>query len=234
MSDVDLPEVGHAQGEDRLIDLAGHKVSHSVLASDCLKCAMDLVLALTALLVLAPIMLMACLALLMIQGRPIFIAQRRVGRYGAIFPCLKFRTMVTNGEELLARYLATNPSERDEWQKNRKLKNDPRITAFGALLRKSSLDEIPQLINILAGHMSLVGPRPITTQEAELYGAHFADYTRVRPGLTGLWQISGRSDTGYGERVKLDVSYVASRSLWGDVVIMAKTVPAVLSARGSY
>ena len=108
------------------------------------------------------------------------------------------------------------------------------MTAFGAILRKNSIDEIPQLLNILRGEMSLVGPRPITVPEAQLYGTRFADYTSVRPGLTGLWQVSGRNDVSYDMRVELDSRYVAGRTVWGDFVIMAKTIPAVLASRGSY
>jgi exopolysaccharide production protein ExoY len=172
--------------------------------------------------------------LLVVQGRPIFIAHRRIGKNGVMFPCIKFRTMVTNADKVLVRYLAANPHERDEWNATRKLKNDPRVTPFGSLLRKSSTDEIPQLFNVVCGQMSLVGPRPIVASEAELYGMHFADYIRVRPGLTGLWQVSGRSDTSYSTRVELDVRYVTERTIWGDIVIMVKTIPAVLQSHGSY
>ena len=198
------------------------------------KRTLDILIAVAALLVLAPLFLMTSLILLLLQGRPIFIAHRRIGRGGGMFPCLKFRTMVNNNEELLEKYLAANPAERAEWAATRKLKNDPRITPFGAFLRKSSIDEIPQLINIVIGHMSIVGPRPIVPSETVYYGQNYADYIRVRPGLTGLWQVSGRSDADYVKRVQLDSLYVANRSLVGDIVIMAKTIPAVLNARGSY
>lgn len=151
-----------------------------------------------------------------------------------MFPCLKFRTMVNNNEELLEKYLAANPAERAEWLATRKLRNDPRITPFGAFLRKSSIDEIPQLVNVVLGHMSMVGPRPIVPSETVYYGQNYADYIRVRPGLTGLWQVSGRSDADYVKRVQLDALYVANRSFVGDLVIMVKTIPAVLNARGSY
>lgn len=198
------------------------------------KRALDVLVSVVSLLVLAPLILMTSAILLVIQGRPIFIAHRRVGRGGEMFPCLKFRTMVNNNEELLEKYLAANPAERAEWAATRKLKNDPRITPFGAFLRKSSIDEIPQLINVVLGHMSMVGPRPIVPSETVYYGQNYADYIRVRPGLTGLWQVSGRSDADYVKRVQLDALYVANRSLMGDLVIMVKTIPAVLHARGSY
>ncbi|OWV96127.1 exopolysaccharide biosynthesis protein [Rhizobium sp. R72] len=206
----------------------------SVIVAAIAKYSLDATLALIGLVVLAPMILMLMAILLVVQGRPIFIAHRRIGKNGVMFYCLKFRTMVTNADAVLARHLAANPHQRAQWNATRKLKDDPRVTPFGALLRKSSMDEIPQLLNVIQGTMSLVGPRPIVTSEAELYGVHFADYIKVRPGLTGLWQVSGRSDTSYGERVKLDVRYVQERSIAGDLAILLKTVPAVLRSRGSY
>jgi exopolysaccharide production protein ExoY len=202
----------------------------SLLGKRCL----DAMIASMGLFVLSPMIAMLALVLLLFQGRPIFIAHRRIGRDGVMFPCFKFRTMVKNADHLLREHLEANPQLRAEWEATRKLRDDPRITAFGALLRKSSLDEVPQLFNILRGEMSIVGPRPIVASEAELYGVHFAEYIRVRPGLTGLWQVSGRSDTTYSERVQLDVDYVRHQSLRSDVEIMLKTVPAVLRTRGSY
>jgi exopolysaccharide production protein ExoY len=234
MTDVDLNAVGCPQKGLPLDELMKERMPAAAGVSAFTKRAVDAALAFVALLVLSPLLAMACTSLFIIQGGPIFVTQKRVGRRGVMFSCLKFRTMVCNGEEVLARHLALNPSEQQEWEASRKLKADPRVTPFGALLRKSSLDELPQLFNVLVGDMSMVGPRPITLAEAEFYGSHFRDYLSVRPGLTGLWQISGRSDTSYAERVKLDVTYVANHSLWGDFTIMAKTIPAVLLARGSY
>ncbi|MCC2611018.1 MULTISPECIES: sugar transferase [Rhizobium/Agrobacterium group] len=210
------------------------QISASIVASTCMKYLMDVTIALIGLLVLSPMIIMLMGSLLILQGRPIFIAHRRIGKNGVMFPCLKFRTMVRNADEVLSRHLNANPSLREEWNATRKLRDDPRITPFGALLRKSSIDELPQLINIIRGEMSLVGPRPIVAGEAELYGIHYSDYIRVRPGLTGLWQVSGRSDMSYSERVQLDARYVAEQSLVGDIAIMLKTIPAVLLSRGSY
>ena len=198
------------------------------------KHCIDAVIALIGVILLSPMILMLAGVLLILQGRPIFIAHRRIGRDGVMFPCLKFRTMVRDADQVLRKHLEANPKLRSEWEATRKLRDDPRITPFGAILRKSSLDEVPQLFNILRGEMSIVGPRPIVTSEAEMYGVHFAEYIRVRPGLTGLWQVSGRSDTSYSERVQLDVDYVHSQTLLGDMAIMLKTVPAVLRTRGSY
>lgn len=221
-------------GIQRLFVFGKIKLSLSPRLSLFAKRALDILLSMTALFVLVPLIFITSLVLLLIQGRPIFIAHSRIGRGGDMFPCLKFRTMVNNNEALLEKYLAANPAERAEWAATRKLKNDPRITPFGAFLRKSSIDEIPQLVNVVLGHMSIVGPRPIVPSETVYYGQNYADYIRVRPGLTGLWQISGRSDADYVKRVQLDALYVANRSLVGDLVIMAKTIPAVLNARGSY
>ncbi|WP_088693352.1 MULTISPECIES: sugar transferase [unclassified Rhizobium] len=198
------------------------------------KYVLDASFAAIGLLVLSPMILMVMAILLVLQGRPIFIAHRRIGKNGVVFRCLKFRTMVKDADAVLARHLANNPHFEQEWNATRKLRNDPRVTPFGALLRKSSIDEIPQLLNVVQGRMSLVGPRPIVASEVELYGTHFADYIRVRPGLTGLWQISGRSDTSYRERVQLDVRYVRENTLGGDLAIMIKTIPAILRSRGCY
>jgi exopolysaccharide production protein ExoY len=206
----------------------------SRILSDCVKFSLDTIVATITLLAVMPMIAMLMALLLVVQGRPIFIAHRRIGRNGALFSCYKFRTMVTNADEVLARYLAANVQERAEWATTRKLRNDPRVTPLGAVLRRSSVDEVPQLLNVILGQMSLVGPRPIAPAEAELYGIHLADYIKVRPGLTGPWQVSGRSDTSYSKRVELDARYVAERSFGGDIVIMAKTIPAVLRARGSY
>lgn len=219
---------------DISVGLATSRNSNSRTASDSIKYCIDGILAGIGLFVLLPMILMVVAILLVTQGRPIFLAHRRVGKNGVLFSCLKFRTMVTNGEEVLAQHLDTHPAARAEWNATRKLRDDPRVTPFGKLLRKNSVDEVPQLLNVLRGEMSLVGPRPIVPSEAELYGAYFADYMKVRPGLTGLWQVSGRSDTSYNARVELDARYVAERSLWGDMAIMARTIPAVLSSRGSY
>jgi exopolysaccharide production protein ExoY len=198
------------------------------------KRAFDVATAALALIFLLPLFLMLVGVLLVAQGRPIFIRHSRIGRGGTSFPCLKFRSMVTNSDVVLREYLASNPAAREEWEETHKLKNDPRITALGRFLRKSSVDELPQLFNVIRGHMSLVGPRPIVRDEIVRYGAHIEDYLRVRPGLTGLWQVSGRSDVSYQHRVGLDVRYVREWSLRRDFVIIVRTIPALLRSSGSY
>jgi exopolysaccharide production protein ExoY len=177
--------------------------------------------------------MLAALVKLSDGGRVLF-GHRRVGRNGEDFLCLKFRTMAENGEEVLAAHFARNPHCREEWLATRKLQDDPRITPVGSVLRKLSLDELPQLINILRGEMSFVGPRPVVEDELELYGPAVECYLKSRPGLTGLWQISGRNDVSYSARVAFDQHYVENWSFVFDLVIIVKTFPAVLSSRGSY
>ncbi|MBB3944313.1 lipopolysaccharide/colanic/teichoic acid biosynthesis glycosyltransferase [Rhizobium skierniewicense] len=142
--------------------------------------------------------------------------------------------MVMNGDEVLRQYLAANPDAEEEWKTTRKLKNDPRVTAIGSVLRKLSLDELPQLINIIRGEMSVVGPRPVVDEELNYYENAASYYLSTRPGLTGLWQISGRNDVSYKERVDYDTQYVRNWSMMQDVFIIAKTIPAVCMSRGSY
>jgi exopolysaccharide production protein ExoY len=167
------------------------------------------------------------------MGGPIIFSHRRIGHNGVAFNCYKFRTMIRNSDEFMRQYLAVNPDAAHEWATTRKLKRDPRVTALGNLLRRSSLDELPQFINVLRGEMSCVGPRPIVPEELKFYGASTSEYLRARPGLTGAWQVSGRSDTSYKERVALDCKYVREWSLRTDIVILLKTIPAAVASRGS-
>jgi lipopolysaccharide/colanic/teichoic acid biosynthesis glycosyltransferase len=150
------------------------------------------------------------------------------------FHALKFRTMVANADRLLEEHLSKDPALRAEWELNHKLKNDPRVTLVGRFLRRTSLDELPQIWNVIVGQMSLIGPRPIVAAEIGRYGDHFDVYSRVLPGITGLWQVSGRNDTTYRERVELDCYYVYNWSLWLDLHILSRTVSAVLARKGAY
>jgi len=198
------------------------------------KRALDIVGASIGLVLLSPFFLIVAL-MVRADGGPAFFAHQRVGRGGKLFGCLKFRSMVIDSQARLETLLASDPTARAEWEATRKLKNDPRITPIGRFLRSTSLDELPQLINVLRGEMSLVGPRPV--QEAEIdryYGASAAHYMAVRPGITGLWQVSGRSETSYESRVALDVSYVSRPSLLADFSILLRTPVAVLSRRGAH
>ena len=196
--------------------------------------AMHFAIALVALIFVAPLMVFVALAIFSHDRGPIMFAHRRVGRGGASFPCLKFRSMAVDAEARLAELLACDPDARAEWEKDHKLRNDPRVTKLGAFLRRTSLDELPQLFNVLAGDMSLVGPRPIVDAEIQKYGRRFQQYCAVKPGITGLWQVSGRNDTTYRARVALDCIYAKRRTLALDLAIMFNTVPAVLLRRGSY
>ncbi|PSC04013.1 sugar transferase [Alsobacter soli] len=193
------------------------------------KRVLDLAIALLALVLLLPIMLFIMALIRAKMGGPVIYSHTRVGQNGRPFSCLKFRTMVKDSDLALRRHLASDPAAAREWREFRKLHNDPRVTPLGAMLRKSSLDELPQLFNVLRGDMSCVGPRPVPADELERYGAHAADYARARPGLTGLWQTSGRNLRTYEERIALDCEYVQNWSLWSDVVILAKTIPAVMN-----
>ena len=196
--------------------------------------AVDFILAVGALVFFAPLFALVAVLVKLEDGGPVMFAQERIGRGGKTFRCLKFRTMAVDAEAQLRDLLARDPAARREWELDHKLRNDPRITRVGAFLRASSLDELPQLWNIVVGEMSVVGPRPIVKAEAARYGRHFKRYCAVRPGLTGLWQVSGRNDVSYRERVVMDVAYVRSRCLCLDLKIILRTVPAVLLRRGSY
>lgn len=187
-----------------------------------------------ALLLFLPLIVTLIALLMIAQGRPVIYRHSRMGRGGKSFHCFKFRTMATDGDDLLRRHLAADPIAQLEWDATRKLKDDPRVTPIGRVLRKTSADELPQLFNVLRGEMSLVGPRPIVHAEVAFYGPYIDHYHHVKPGLTGAWQISGRSDTSYAERVQLDAEYAVRRSFGGDLKILMRTVPAVLRARGSY
>lgn len=196
--------------------------------------ALDIALALVALIFLAPLLLTIGLIIRATDGQRALFSQQRMGRGGRTFECLKFRSMVTDADARLAALLDSDPLARAEWEIDHKLRNDPRITGFGRFLRKSSLDELPQLINVLRGDMSLVGPRPIVAGEVIRYKSYYRHYCSVRPGITGLWQVSGRNNVSYRRRVACDVLYARRRSVGVNVRIMAATIPAVAMAKGSF
>jgi Undecaprenyl-phosphate galactose phosphotransferase WbaP len=184
-----------------------------------------------------PILLLSAIIalLLKLESRdPVLYRQERIGLGGHRFYTWKFRTMIHDADAVLAKYLEQHSELREEWERNHKLRNDPRVTWAGRILRRTSLDELPQLWNVLKGEMSLVGPRPIVEQETVRYGDHFGEYLQALPGITGLWQVSGRNDLSYDERVALDVYYVRQWSVWMDMQIMAQTVSVVLQGKGAY
>lgn len=192
------------------------------------KRVMDVCIALVALIILAPLMIVVFLIIKMTMGGPVIFGHDRVGLNGRTFRCLKFRSMVRDAEQVLREHLANSPEAAEEWRQTRKLKDDPRVTRLGRVLRKSSIDELPQLFNVLRGEMSCVGPRPIVMDELERYGVNAGDYLAALPGLTGLWQVSGRSALSYDERVALDGLYVRTWSFQKDMIILLKTIPSVL------
>ena len=196
------------------------------------KLVFDLCAALILLIAAAPALLVIAVAV-RLDGGPALFAHKRIGAGGREFPCFKFRSMVTDSDTVLRRLLESDPTAAAEWAETRKLRRDPRVTWIGKLLRTTSLDELPQLFNVIRLEMSLVGPRPIVRSEMGRYAEDIVFYCEARPGLTGLWQVSGRSDTSYAHRVQLDTWYVKNWTLWHDLAILAKTVPAVLKRQGA-
>ncbi len=194
----------------------------------------DLVIAIVAIAFSSPLLLALAVLVRLSDGGPSLFGHRRIGRGGAAFRCLKFRSMTVDADRRLAAILEDDPLARAEWDRDHKLRVDPRVTAVGEFLRRSSLDELPQLFNVLRGEMSIVGPRPIEAAEIVRYGRRFSAYCSVKPGITGLWQVSGRNDVCYRRRVAMDALYAQKKSLALDLRIVVLTVPAILLARGSY
>jgi exopolysaccharide production protein ExoY len=216
-------------GRDVAYDSFRHSWSYSVV-----KRALDLMLAIVLLPFLVPVCLLLSLLIKCTSKGPVFYRHLRVGQDSRKFHLYKFRTMFTNSDNILEAYLATEPLARQEWAEHYKLRRDPRVTPLGAVLRRTSLDELPQIVNVLAGHMSFVGPRPIVNDEISRYGGAFALYAAVKPGITGLWQVSGRGTLSYAARVSLDMQYVMTWSLPHDLRVLLRTARAVLASVGAY
>jgi exopolysaccharide production protein ExoY len=191
-------------------------------------------LAISGIVLLAPLLIICFVATMITSPGPALFRHKRVGFNGKHFDCLKFRTMVTDAPERLQRLLKSDPLAASEWAANRKLKDDPRVTAIGAILRKSSLDELPQLFNVLKGEMSIVGPRPVTDEELQRYTTSMGAYLACRPGITGLWQVSGRSSTTYDKRVACDAFYARNWSMALDAKIVIVTIPSLLVSDCAY
>jgi lipopolysaccharide/colanic/teichoic acid biosynthesis glycosyltransferase len=196
------------------------------------KRAIDVLLAIAGLIFIAPLLMLVTLLVALTSPGPVFFSQERIGLGGRTFRCWKIRTMVVNSAEVLDDVLARDPIALREWRLTQKLKTDPRITSIGRLLRMTSIDELPQLVNVLAGDMSMVGPRPIVPAEQARYGRHLQDYCSVRPGLTGLWQVSGRNNTSYRRRVALDVHYARRCSFLLDLRILFLTPVVIVQGSG--
>lgn len=199
-----------------------------------LKRCIDVTIGVVALLALWPLFFIIMAALRLTESGPLFFGHQRIGFRGQGFACIKFRTMVPDAEQILKEYLQNHPELEEEWALTHKLRNDPRVTSLGRFLRETSLDELPQLWNVIRGDMSIVGPRPIVLAEVLRYTDSFFYYAAARPGITGLWQVMGRSNCSYEERVRYDVSYVRDWSLARDMSIFLKTIIVVLSRRGSF
>jgi Undecaprenyl-phosphate galactose phosphotransferase WbaP len=202
--------------------------------SQMTKRTVELTLTVICLILMLPAIALICLAIKLTSPGPILFSQIRQGKGGRQFRVRKFRTMVVNAEEVLQKYLQTHPFAHAQWREMQKLPEDPRVTSIGRFLRWSSLDELPQLLNVLCGDMALVGPRPIVKDEIRRYALTYEKYCAVKPGLTGLWQVSGRNNLPYDERVRLDEYYVQNWSVWLDIYILAKTVRTVLTGEGAY
>jgi len=230
-----LPVTGFRQhyflGHDIVMLVASNNLTRPF--SRILKSTFDQTAAVLLLFLFAPLLITIAL-LVCADGGPIFYRHRRVGAGGRMFGCIKFRSMVVDADARLRRLLASDPAAAAEWAATQKLRDDPRITRIGQFLRASSLDELPQLFNVLCGQMSLVGPRPIVRAEVVRYGSDIELYYAAKPGITGLWQVSGRSSITYARRVQLDVWYVRNWSLWHDIAILFKTIPAVFLQRGAH
>ena len=223
---------------ESLID--GHMMMFSVRnnlrsrANRLLKQVFDWCLTLVGTVCISPFLLLIGLWIHYDSPGPILFKHRRIGKGGKEFYCYKFRTMCMDSKEKLEELLETNPEAKKEWAANFKLKHDPRVTRSGNFLRSTSLDELPQIFNVLKGEMSLVGPRPIIKEEIHYYGKYIDDYYMVQPGITGLWQTSGRSDTGYEQRVQMDTWYVRNWDFWFDVVLLWRTMKVVIQRKGAY
>lgn len=224
---------GPTSASARLRRMAGLRGGRTGVPTPWGKRTFDIVGAILLGLAFSPFILLI-VTTIRLGGKPVLFRHHRIGKDGKVFNCLKFRTMVSNAEEVLRKLLEEHPEIRDEWTENHKLRHDPRITAIGRLLRFTSLDELPQLWNVLRGDMSLVGPRPIVRAELLRYGREAPMYLSVTPGLTGLWQVKGRSDTTYRRRVAMDKYYVMHQCLLLDLYIVAATAGAVVKRAGAY
>jgi Undecaprenyl-phosphate galactose phosphotransferase WbaP len=237
-----ISSLGSATGSSALLPIAPRLLRAEQLIelqsrrSRVIKRSGDIVFSLLVLSLGSPVFLALALLVKFSSRGPVFYVQQRVGRDYKSFGCIKFRTMRRDADRILSRLLSESPDLQEEFRNDFKLRNDPRITRLGRFLRRSSLDELPQFLNVLRGDMSLVGPRPIVRQELPRYGDQMEEVLAVRPGLTGLWQVSGRNNLSYDERVALDLRYARHRSFWMDLTIIIKTVGVILDPRdrGAY
>lgn len=229
-----LPGDGSAKVRSPRSSAEGKQSPEGLFQYRVVKRGLDVLLVMLCLPALLLLIASIALAIRVTSPGPIFFSHRRIRGHGRFFSMWKFRTMCVNSSEVLESYLAANPEARAEWRRTHKLKDDPRVTPVGEFLRRTSLDELPQIWNVLTGSMSLVGPRPIVAAEVERYGEFFNDYCMVKPGVTGLWQVSGRSQLSYPERVQLDRRYAHNWTLAGDLKILFRTLSSVANQDGAY
>lgn len=226
------PQLIDSHGDSHWPHRVGVRPSKGILYEG-LKRTTDILGAVLIAAVFSPVVIAVCLTLWLQRG-PVIYKHRRIGRGGRTFECFKFRTMLPNADQVLREVLEKNPALKLEWVRDHKLRDDPRVTAIGRFLRRTSLDELPQLWNVLRGEMSLVGPRPIVREELLRYGRKVRDYLAIKPGITGLWQVMGRNDTDYRRRVVIDTYYVRNQNLLLDLYILIKTIGVVLGRAGAY
>lgn len=213
--------------------LQSHGMTRAAGPGAVTKRVLDIVGAILLGLVFSPLII-TIVVLMLLGGNPVLYRHRRVGRAGQMFSCVKFRTMIPDADQVLRGLLEKDPELRAEWIRDRKLRRDPRVTRLGHFLRRTSLDELPQLLNVLSGEMSLVGPRPVVREELLRYGRSVGIYLSVKPGITGLWQVTGRNNTSYRRRVALDTYYVRNQNVLLDLYILTKTTGVVLRGNGAY
>lgn len=225
---------GDAPASEAAYSDASSSESAYRIQSSGLKRVMDIAIAFPVLVFVSPLLVAIYALIKIFDPGPALFRQLRVGRDGRQFTVLKFRSMRVDAEVRLAQMLASDPAALEEWDRYQKLRNDPRVTFVGRILRRTSLDELPQLVNILRGEMSVIGPRPVTSSEIHRYGSAYPFYTAVRPGVLGLWQVKGRNRLTYPERIALDVKYVTTWTIWQDLKIMTMAVPVVLLGLGAY
>jgi exopolysaccharide production protein ExoY len=217
----------------RLPDAAGQQRTPAARHAQTFYTGLNQFCAALLLVLFGPLMLLIAVNVVLGDGGPVVFAHWRVGRHGRLFRCFKFRTMRRDADRLLGELLQRDPAAREEWERDQKLRNDPRVPPVGRFLRMTSLDELPQLFNVLRGEMHLVGPRPVVVQEIARYGRHKSHYLSVKPGMTGLWQVSGRNNLSYAQRVALDVRYVEERSVGMDLKILLRTVVVLFTRDGA-
>lgn len=229
---IDLTDTNRSRAVLRVANDGQPRIAHGRIRRVGWRLA-DLAYASTMLLITMPLMGVLAILVRVTSAGPVIFRQERIGRSGIAFDCLKFRTMHADSEERLVELLASDPDARNEWLRDHKLRADPRITRLGRLIRKTNLDELPQLLNVLNGTMSMVGPRPVVPTETIRYGEHILEVLSVKPGITGLWQVSGRNDLPYAERVALDLDYVAAKSAPRDLAIGFRTITTMITGRGN-